>query len=375
MSLNLAHQTKELINVNEALRESEARLEQRVEERTEELMALLELSNSIALTTEDIPLIHNIFDELHDITEYQSAALFEFLGGVDFEAVVTRGDLSGWEGETFASILESKTISTLSTPVGEQTLFPIMVRDKAVGLLVLEHDTAHDLNKDKEKLVTAFASQAGVALENTKLYADVQERAAFDERQHLARELHDSVSQALYSIVLGSHAARKQLESNPEQAEKALEYVQNLAEAGLAEMRALIFELRPEVLEQEGLNAALSKQVEALEVRHNLVGEFSSNDEPTLSFSAKQALFRIVQEALHNIVKHAKAEHVWVSLEQTNDAVHLSIRDDGIGFDTEQSFTGRLGLKSMRERTAQLGGVFDLNSTSEGTSLAVEVPL
>jgi signal transduction histidine kinase len=174
--------------------------------------------------------------------------------------------------------------------------------------------------------------------------------------------------------VLGAHAARKQLH-NPVQAESALEYVQNLAEAGLAEMRALIFELRPEVLEKEGLVAAMRKQVEALEVRHKLKADFEGEGEPSLSFSHKQTLYRITQEALHNIVKHAKAKHVSVALKESENHINLTIKDDGIGFEVNQNFSERLGLKSMRERTESLGGRFEIVSQpGQGTTILIDIP-
>src|SRR5260370_1434497 len=123
----------------------------------------------------------------------------------------------------------------------------------------------------------------------------------------LARELHDSVSQALYAIGLGAHTAREAIASDSEQALASIDYVLALAEAGLAEMRALIFELRPESLEIEGLVAALTKQVAVLRTRYKLNVEADLGEEPDLSMEMKHALYRIAQEALHNIVKHAPA--------------------------------------------------------------------
>ena len=192
MSVNLASRTEELVAANRALKESEAKLEQRVQERTTELLALLDLSNSIALTTEDMPLIETVFDELFDITGYTSATLFELLGN-SFEVFLTRGSLSDVDEAQMLRALQDRRVLSFDTEVGAETIFPIRVRDKAVGVLVLEHDRAHDLSEEKQRLVRAFASQAGVAIENVRLYADVTEKAAFEERQHLARELHDSV--------------------------------------------------------------------------------------------------------------------------------------------------------------------------------------
>lgn len=378
MSTSLAERTQELLEVNRALRESEARLEARVAERTSELVALLELSNSIALTLDDLPLIEQILAELRDIAPYRAAAVYERLGSSAFRQVVSQGEFSGIDESKLLEAVVSKRRLDLQFEESFQLVFPLMVRDKAVGALLLEPVGRTSLDDRKLQLITAFANQAGVALENLSLYQQVQETAAFEERQHLARELHDSVSQALYSIVLGTYAAQKQLSSAPEKAAQALEYVQNLAEAGLAEMRALIFELRPEVLEQEGLAAALRKQAEALEVRHGLTTQFETIGDVapfTLPFATKQAFYRIAQEALHNVVKHANATHVAICLIHTDERIALKITDDGAGFETGQDFPGHLGLKSMRERSLSLGGTFKVESApGAGTTLTIEVP-
>lgn len=376
MSLNLKSRTDELIAANEALKQSEMLLEQRVKARTSELTALLELSNSIALTVEDMPLLEALFDDLKVITGYRSAGLFELTEAGTFKKIVLRGTLAPFTNTAMREVLTGRTVVTQIKSDIKQLIFPIYVRDHPVGIFLLEYPVTHIPPDETVRLVGAFANQAGVAIENMKLYTDVQEKAAFEERQHLARELHDSVSQALYSIVLGTHAAKKQLQSNPEAAKQALEYVQTLAEAGLAEMRALIFELRPEILEKEGLVAALAKQLEALEVRHHVQGELEAEREPTLPFSTKQTLFRVVQEALHNVVKHAKATRVKVQLLQQQAQLTLSVADNGVGFDTSHDYTGHIGLKSMRERVTSLGGRFQIASTSkDGTVLTAHIPL
>ncbi len=378
MSHKLKRSTSELLESNKALKESEIRLEQRVDERTKELNTLLELSNSIALTLQDLPLIEEILDELNDIANYKAAVLFEKVGdgctGNDCYEVVRRGDFTAMDISKYKQALDDKKLIEISKKDYLQYVLPIVIHEKSIGVLVLEFEANKRISEDKLRLLTAFANQAGVALENMKLYARAQEKAALEERQHLARELHDSVSQALYSIVLGSHAAKKQLQRDPDKAVSAIDYVQNLAEAGLAEMRALIFELRPEVLEQEGLIVALSKQVQALEVRHGIKAEFEAGLEPNLSFATKQALLRIVQEALHNIVKHAKADRVNVKLTKSNGFIKLLISDNGIGFNIKQDFPGHWGLKSMQERSHSLGGSFKIRSDSAGTTIEIEVP-
>lgn len=210
-----------------------------------------------------------------------------------------------------------------------------------------------------------------------RLYEQAQELAALQERQHLARELHDSVSQVLYSMSLGSHTVLDALESQDyEQARVSMEYVISLVEAGLTEMRALIFELRPESLETEGLVAALGRQVAVLRARHKLAVEFELEKEPDLSLEQKEALYRIAQEALHNIVRHARASAVVLRLTIQPEELLLEVRDNGRGFDPAQPFPGHLGLHSMRERAAKVGGTLAIQSIpGQETTICVHIPL
>ena len=202
-----------------------------------------------------------------------------------------------------------------------------------------------------------------------------QELASLQERQRLALELHDSVSQTLYGISLGAHTAREALASDPGEAIAPLEYVISLAEAGLAEMRALIFELRPESLATEGLITALAKQVVVLRTRYKLTVDAQLGEEPALSLERKHALYRIAREALHNIVKHAHANTVLLRLDRQDDELVLEVRDDGRGFDPAEPFPGHLGLRSIQERAARLGGTCSLESApAQGTYLLVCIP-
>lgn len=208
------------------------------------------------------------------------------------------------------------------------------------------------------------------------LYQQAQELAAFQERQRLARELHDSVSQVLYGISLGAHTAKEALEDDPEQVVTSIEYVLALAEAGLAEMRALIFELRPESLETEGLVAALSRQLAVLQARHKLYVSTEIEEEPNLSIETKHALYRIAQEALHNVVKHSHASAVELRLARRENTILLEVSDNGRGFDASQAFPGHLGLRSMQERAARMGATLIIKSApGQGTGVSVLAPL
>ncbi|HKH09538.1 MAG TPA: sensor histidine kinase, partial [Rubrobacter sp.] len=154
-----------------------------------------------------------------------------------------------------------------------------------------------------------------------------------------------------------------------------LDYVLSLAEAGLAEMRALIFELRPESLETEGLVAALEKQAAAMRARHEIEVKTSLCDEPEASLEAKEAVYRIAQEALHNTVKHARAGKVRITMDCDPGWIDLEVSDDGVGFDSRGDFPGHLGLRSMRERAARLGGVLDVSSApGAGMTVRASIP-
>ena len=215
-----------------------------------------------------------------------------------------------------------------------------------------------------------------IAVENARLLVEVRGKAALEERQRLARELHDSVSQALYGIALGAKTARTLLDRDSTKVASPLDYILSLADAGLAEMRALIFELRPESLEREGLVAALEKQAAALRARHEIKVETDLCNEPDAPLEIKEALYRIAQEALHNIVKHAHASSVRIRMRCSPENVTLDVSDDGIGFEPEGDFPGHLGLHSMRERTERLGGTLAVESApGKGTQIRAWIPM
>jgi signal transduction histidine kinase len=252
---------------------------------------------------------------------------------------------------------------------------PLVLKERIIGMLVLNSRDVRVFTLHHAALALAIANQAAIAIENARLYEQARALAALEERQKLARELHDSVSQALYGISLGIHTARTALERDPSQLAEPLDYVLSLSEAALAEMRALIFELRPESLETEGLVSALTKQAASLHARHHILVSTELCAEPDLPLKVKQDLYRIAQEALHNVVKHAHASKVSLHLEQTTEGVLLEMRDDGVGFDTTASFPGHLGLRSMRERVMNMGGMFEIESVPEaGTRICVRIP-
>lgn len=199
--------------------------------------------------------------------------------------------------------------------------------------------------------------QEGAVAESRKAPdGELRESAASDERQRLARELHDSALQALYGIAMAAQAARRTAEGIPENARltEALDYIVDQSETALVELRSLIFGLRPESVAEEGLVAGLRRLAAAVAARHKLQVDLVAETEPEIDDSAKEALYRIAKESLQNVVKHASARVVKLQLLSEDDKVELVIDDDGIGFDSEADHPGHLGLGSMKERaTAQ----------------------
>jgi signal transduction histidine kinase len=252
---------------------------------------------------------------------------------------------------------------------------PLRLQERAIGALAVYTASGALPSETDLSLLTTIADQVAVVVENARLQEQARHLAAVQERQRLARELHDSVSQALYGIALGTRTARTLLDRDPSRAGEPLDYVLTLADAGLTEMRALIFELRPEALETEGLVAALQKQAGSLHARYGLAVEATFGPEPPVGLAVKEALYRIAQEALHNTVKHAHARHVEMRLWEGDDGVVLEVRDDGQGFDTGAAYPGHLGLHTMQERAQGVGARLQVESgPKQGTLIRVCVP-
>jgi len=247
-----------------------------------------------------------------------------------------------------------------------------------IGVLNVESDQLNAFDESDITVLQSLAHQAAIAIENARLYNQAQQAAVLEERQRLARDLHDSVSQALYGMTLYSQAAAGQLAAGcTDRAADYLRELQETAQEALAEMRLLIFELRPPILEEEGLVAALQSRLQAVEGRAGLKTDLQAEVEGRLPPRIEEGLYRIAQEVLNNAVKHARARNIAVHLRRQERTVTLAISDDGVGFDPATARKqGGLGLSAVEERAAQLGGQLTLQSRlGEGTWVLVEVGL
>jgi signal transduction histidine kinase len=253
---------------------------------------------------------------------------------------------------------------------------PIKVKDQVIGVLDVESDRVNGFNETDLELMTLLANQAGIAIENARLYEDAKKMAALEERQRLSRELHDSVTQSLYGICLYAQAAAGKIDLHENgQARQYIDDIQNTAQESLADMRLLIYELRPPVLEKEGLEAAIRSRLMSVEDRAGIKSSLYSNLAGRLPFETEEGLYQIAREALNNIIKHARAKNISIRIQENGQAISLEISDDGIGFfPATASRHGRLGLTSMQERARSHGWQLKIKSSpGNGTCIHVEV--
>ena len=390
-------------------------LEARVQARTHELTTLLQVGQNVVSTLELEQLLGVILDQLSAVIPYDGASIFN-LDGDALALIAYRGPLDTPRALQIRFALDKMALNrrviaqqapliipdthsdtamarlfrqsagpeldTIYAYIRAWMGLPLLVQGRVIGMLTLDHRAPDAYTERQAELAMAFANQAAIAIENARLYQQAEQVAVSAERNRIARELHDSVSQALYGIALGTRTVRTLVDRQPLEDEvksklaHPLEYVLSLADAGLAEMRALIFELRPDALEKEGLVIALTKQAEAVRARHKLDmrTEFCA-EPPEMALPLKEALYRVAQEALNNLIKHARARQVDVRLGCTPAAFTLEVQDDGVGFDPQAEYPGHLGLHTMRERIERFGGTLDIRSApGAGTTVRATLP-
>lgn len=386
----------------------------------EALSTLLEISRQVALTLEVEPLLYLILDQLQMVADYDDATIFK-LEDETLSALAHRGTIP-------QEAIAQQSFSLEQAPFGLQLIFdqqtiiipdvhgdtplardfqsvagprletlygqvrswmgvPLSIKDRVMGLLTLKHSEPDRYTPEQAGLVRAFASQAAVAIENHRLYEQAQELAALEERQRLARDLHDAVSQTLFSASLAAEVLPRLWERKPEEGQRCLEEIRHLTRGALVEMRTLLLELRPSGLLEVGLDDLLRQLVEAASSRARMPVALTIDGKCPLAPDVQVTLYRIAQEGLNNIVKHAGASRAAVSLRcvpppsvppsgggvrRTGGEVELRIEDDGCGFDPQAAPADRLGLRIMHERAAAIGADIRIQSrTGHGTQLEV----
>jgi signal transduction histidine kinase len=253
---------------------------------------------------------------------------------------------------------------------------PITDGDEVLGIVFLanKRQPGGFTERDQE-LLTLFATHAAIALTNARLYERNRELTVIAERSRLARELHDAVAQKLFSLRLTAQAAAALATRDPGRVPGELAQVERLAADALAELRSVIFELRPVDLAEDGLAASLRKHVEMLNRVYDARLTFRGDGDVGLSEERELTMFRIAQEAVHNALRHADADDVELRLRRDGMRVILTIADDGAGFDVADAGRDGLGLSSMRDRAEAVGAALTIESApGSGTVIKVEVP-
>jgi PAS domain S-box-containing protein len=375
-------------------------LEERVADRTRELSALYDVtavaSTSLDLDTvlqrsldrvltvmeTDLGMVH-LLDEANGVLH-----LVGSLGGPPGNAAqgvsVPIGDgLVGWVVEQGKPVVLSDIATgprpLLAIPDGDSRAYlgvPMRARGRVLGVLSVVGEVGQQFDAENVALLDTIADQIGVALDNAKLYQQAEQLAVMKERSRLARELHDSVTQALYSVTLLAEAASRQVRAgNLERVENQLARLGEAAQQSLKEMRLLVHELRPPALEKEGLVGALQQRLDAVEGRSGVETRLRVEGTLKLAASAEEELYRIAQEALNNALKHAAATLVMIHIRSDDQSVELEVADNGVGFNPEAvRDRGGVGLISMRERAERLDGSLTIFSASgEGTQVRISV--
>ncbi len=399
----LADQVERLTHSEEQLRERNTQLEEQskqLERRVREVTALNRSTGLIGSTLELDKVMDLILEQLAEVVSYDSATIMWRIEGV-LRIIACRGfrDPTTVLGTRFdprvndltARLMNEAEPIVLQDVLTEPTFYsdpgdctrawigvPLIVRDQCIGALTLDKCEAGFYDAEDGHTVMAFANQAALALENARLYDRSRDLAVLEERNRLARELHDSISQMLFSMVLNAEAAAAMFETKPEAAQVQIGRLQETAHAALKDMRTLIFELRPANLEEEGLVPVLKKHAALVKERNSIEVEFHAEGQQRWPFPLEKALYRIAQEALTNVVKHAQATQATITLKAEDGHVRLTVDDNGRGLPAAReggTTHSTLGLTSMRERAEQLGGTFAIGPRPDGPGTRVSVTL
>jgi PAS domain S-box-containing protein len=380
-------------------------LEQRVEERTRELSTLLDISHNLASTLDLEPLLDLILDQLGSVVGYDAASIMvldqDLLKILAYRGPIVREEalqirFSIHEAKANYEVIRQRAPVIVEDVRGEGTLarairetagveldttysylrcwmgVPLILKDQVIGMLTLDHKQPGYYASSQSELAMAFASQVAVAIENARLFQKAEQIAISHERNRLARDLHDAVSQTLFSASLMADVLPKLWEQNPEAGKQKLSELRLLTRGALSEMRTLLLELRPDAFIEVDLGDLYRHLGHAFTGRTRIPVVIHQEGESGLPLNVKEVFYRIGQEALNNIAKHAGATEIRIQIAISEQHAQINIHDNGCGFELSSLSAENLGIKIMRERAASIKAEFDINSVV-GTGTTIQI--
>jgi len=387
-------------NMTKRLREAYEDLERRVTERTRDLATLNTMAQTVSGSLELEAVLTTSLNKVMEASQFESAAIFlKNLETGELQMACYRG-LSGAfrtmvaKGIIFARVAKSDNPIIIDNLPDEPDVpkevieegyravasIPLISKGQVQGMLTIGSHQLHRFRQEDVELLVSIGHQLGVAIENAQLFQQTRELAVLEERNRMAREIHDTLAQGFTGIVLQLEAAEQALDGTPAEVPDHLSRAKNLARESLQEARRSVWGLLPRALEQHSLEAALQEEVSRINAAGREKTSFSlSGERVELPSNVQAALLRICQESFTNVRRHARATQVTVDLTFYPEAVCLKVQDDGIGFDfegvkaagTQSSF----GLAGMKERARLLGGTLAVSSQKgKGTLVEVSIP-
>jgi two-component system nitrate/nitrite sensor histidine kinase NarX len=239
---------------------------------------------------------------------------------------------------------------------------PLSTKGRELGFFIFGKHDPGKLSPEELALLRSIGKQVGVAMENARLYEQAEEGAIAAERHRLARELHDAVTQTLFSANLIADVLPQIWKRNPEEGFQNLEELRQLTRGALAEMRTMLLEMRPESMERADLKALLTQLADAFIGRVRVPVSLVMQGDCEMTHEVKLVFYRVAQEALNNIAKHSGARQVDIRLECQPGQMNLLIKDDGLGFDPDALPPGHRGIAIMRERASSIGANLKIES-------------
>jgi nitrate/nitrite-specific signal transduction histidine kinase len=379
--------------MSKQLQESYSNLEQRVADRTRELEALNTIIQTAGRSLDLTELLDTTLQKVLEVLSFEMGTItLRDVSSGDLRLACARG-LPEPLGEEIVQGKIATTVAQSGAPVfigdlpeempthkvaierGVRAIasIPLAVKGEVLGVLTIASRESRQFEERDTALLTSIGNQIGVAVENARLYEQAHQIAMLEERQRIARELHDVVSQTLFSASVMAEVLPRLWARDESEGQRRLTELRELTRGAQAEMRTLLLELRPDTLVETSMKDLLRQLAEAIIGRARLPVEVRIEGDCPLPDDVKIAMYRITQEALNNISKHAGATEVSIAFNCGPDRITLDIQDNGRGFDPGEARAGRMGLSTMRERAREIGADLSLRSAvGEGTTIHVD---